>query len=118
LTDRTNAERQARYAARVREQGLVKICEWIPADCRDTLKRIAAELRGDAPEPMGECPEVANNQLHSQQFANNQLHKNHPLAEKERYRVQQAHGWGWTPDAIAAYVGIEVAAVKRILGEK
>jgi hypothetical protein len=96
MTDNTNAERQARYAARVREQGLVKICEWIPAECRDTLKRVAAELRGDAPpekpEPQPDTP-----------------------PDETADKVRQARGWGWTPDAIAAYVGIEVAAVKRIL---
>ncbi len=91
MIDRTNRERQARFVARVREQGLVKICEWIPADCRDTFKRIAAEMRGDAPQEPS------------------------PPQDATADKVRQAHGWGWAPDAIATYLGIEVADVNRIL---
>jgi hypothetical protein len=102
MTDHTNAERQARYAARVRKQGLVKICEWIPAECRDTLKRVAAELRGDEPEPEPAAPRAPSEPGPRNDTA---------------AKVWRAHGWGWAPDAIAAYLGIEVADVKRILGE-
>jgi hypothetical protein len=100
MTDRTNAERQARFAARVREQGLVKICEWIPADCRDTFKRIAAEMRGDAAPP---APEPAPPP---------------PPPDDIVGKVLEAHGWGWAPNAIAAYVGITAQQVQRILEEK
>lgn len=89
MIDRTNRERQARFAARVREQGLVKICEWIPAECRDTFKRIAAEMRGDAVTPPSDATA----------------------------RVRQAHGWGWTRDAIAAYAGVSVDEVDRIVSD-
>lgn len=96
MSDAANRERQARFAARVREQGLVKICEWIPLERRDTFKRFAAEMRGDGPTPETEAP---------------------PEPDDTRDRVQQAHGWGWTHEAIAAYVGISADDVKRILEE-
>jgi hypothetical protein len=91
MTDSANRERQARFAARVREQGLVKICEWIPLDCRDTFKAIARDMR-DAGLP--------------------------PEQDDTRDRIQQAHQWGWTHDAIAAYVGISADDVKRILNNR
>lgn len=91
MTDRTSRERQARYAANIREQGLVKICEWIPLERRDELKSFAAELRGGATPP--------------------------PQHNDTTDRVRQAHQWGWTQDAIAAYAGISAEDVKRILGE-
>lgn len=92
MSDSTNRERQARFAARVREQGLVKICEWIPAECRDTFKAIAQDMRdaGLPPEQHEPPPDTAD-------------------------KVRQAHRWGWTPDAIAAYAGLSADDVKRIL---
>jgi hypothetical protein len=30
--DPTNAERQARFVAAMREKGFTKLCEWIPAE--------------------------------------------------------------------------------------
>jgi hypothetical protein len=90
MTHPDNREHQARFAARVREQGLVKICEWIPAECRDTFKRIAREMRDAPPERREPPPDTAD-------------------------RVRQANGWGWTHEAIAAYAGIGAGDVKRIL---
>jgi hypothetical protein len=96
MTDYTARERQARFAARVREQGLVKICEWIPIGCRDTFKAFAAELKGDEPEPTPEPSQPPDD-----------------LSDK----VRQAHGWGWAPAAIAAYLGTTAEHVERILKE-
>lgn len=102
MTDRTATERQARFAARVREQGLVKICEWIPAECRDTFKRIAREMR-DGTAPLDTPPEPETGP---------------PPPDDTADKVRQAHGWGWTPTAIAAYLGITTEQVERILEEK
>jgi hypothetical protein len=103
VTDPTARERQARFAERIREQGFIKICEWVPAECRDTLKRIARDMRdGVAPDlnytppPEPTPPQQEDN-----------------LADK----VRQAHGWGWTPAAIANYLGISAEQVDRILGD-
>jgi hypothetical protein len=95
VTDATNRERQARFAERIREQGLVKICEWIPAERRDDLKSFAAGLRGDSAPP----PPLATR----------------PKRDDAAYLVRQAHGWGWTLDAIAAYAGITTEQVENIL---
>lgn len=100
--DNTARERQARFAERIREQGFVKICEWVPVECRDTLKRIARDMRDGVatdlvhtppPEPAAPQPD--------------------DLAAK----VHQARGWGWTPAAIANYLGISAEQVDRILGD-
>lgn len=97
MTDNTARERQARFAARIREQGLVKICEWVPAECRDTLKTIAREMRDGAQPPE---PEVK------------------PLLDYYVEPVLTAHAWGWAPNAIAAYLGISVERVEQILEER
>lgn len=98
MTDPTNRERQARYFDRMSKQGMVKACEWIPAECHDTLKRIAREMRdgfGGAPVPEHEPP-----------------------PDDISDRVLEAHRWGWAPNAIAAYLGISVERVEQILEEK
>lgn len=97
--DNTARERQARFAERIREQGFVKICEWVPVECRDTLKRIARDMRdGVAPELVHKHPPEPPPQPDD-------------LADK----VRQAYRWGWTPNAIAAYLGISADQVDRIL---
>lgn len=98
--DYTARERQARFAERIREQGFVKICEWVPVECRDTLKRIARDMRdGVAPDLVHtQPPEPA------------------PPPDDLGDKVRQASGWGWTPAAIANYLGISADQVDRILG--
>lgn len=102
MIDPTNKERQARFVARVREQGLIKVCEWIPREHRAAFKRIAAEMRGDVPatgRALGEALTVVSQ----------------APAAALRAQVTTAAGWGWAPDAIAAYTGLSVAEVERIL---
>lgn len=41
----TNAERQAAFKARMREQGYVQVAEWVPADARGRCREIAKALR-------------------------------------------------------------------------
>jgi hypothetical protein len=94
--DPTGRERQARFAERIREQGLVKICEWIPAECRDTFKAIARNMRDGVPvAPPPAAPP--------------------PQPDETADRVRQAYRWGWAPNAIAAYLGISADQVERIL---
>lgn len=45
MTDEDNRERQARFAANQRAVGLTKVCLWVPKECVETLRRIAAEMR-------------------------------------------------------------------------
>jgi hypothetical protein len=89
--DPTNTERQARFAAAMREKGFTKLCEWIPAEKREAFKALAREWRGEgASQTDAEAVE----------------------------RVRQARSWGWTPGAIASYTGRPIGEVKRILGEE
>ena len=45
MTDSTRKERQARYRENQRTVGLVRVEEWVPKECVETLRRIAAEMR-------------------------------------------------------------------------
>ena len=42
--------KQARYRERMKERGLVQAVEWIPADRREEMRRLARQWRGEAPE--------------------------------------------------------------------
>ena len=44
MTDRTNNERQARFAQKQREAGLVKICLWVPRDAVAQVRKFVAEM--------------------------------------------------------------------------
>lgn len=46
MTDRTAKERQARFRENQRVIGLVEVREWVPKECVETLRLIAAEMRG------------------------------------------------------------------------
>lgn len=103
MNDYTARERQAKFAERIREQGFVKICEWVPIECRDTLKRIARDMRdGVAPEMVHQHPPAPPLP---------------PPPDDLADKVHQASGWGWTPAAIANYLGITAEQVDRILHE-
>lgn len=45
MTDSTSKERQARYRENQKVVGLVRVEEWVPKECVETLRRIAAEMR-------------------------------------------------------------------------
>lgn len=45
MTDRTVKERQARFRENQRVIGLVEVREWVPRECVEALRRIAAEMR-------------------------------------------------------------------------
>ena len=47
----TNRERQARYRERRREQALVRICEFVPADRAEDLRALAARMRSGETTP-------------------------------------------------------------------
>ena len=51
-----NAERQRAYKARMKEQGLVQVNEWIPEDKRQTMKRFAERLRRQSSSPSSPAP--------------------------------------------------------------
>jgi hypothetical protein len=137
VTDPTARERQARFAERIREQGFVKICEWVPVECRDTLKRIARDMRdGVAPDPdytpppKPAPPQQQDETADRVRQASGWGWTHDPIAApadcsdifkritaEMHTKVRQAHGWGWTPAAIANYLGISAEQVDRILGD-
>jgi hypothetical protein len=45
MTAKTNKERQRDFAAARKAEGLVRVREWIPRECIETLRRVAAEMR-------------------------------------------------------------------------
>jgi hypothetical protein len=45
MTDSTAKERKARWRENQKIIGLVRVEEWVPKECVETLRRIAAEMR-------------------------------------------------------------------------
>lgn len=45
MTDDAAKERQARFRENQKTMGLVLVREWVPKECVETLRRIAAEMR-------------------------------------------------------------------------
>jgi hypothetical protein len=51
MTDKTGRERQRNFRAARKASGLVLVREWIPKECIETLRRIAAEMRAGRQAP-------------------------------------------------------------------
>lgn len=51
MTGKTTKERQRDFRAARKAEGLVLFREWIPRECIETLRRIAAEMRAGRQAP-------------------------------------------------------------------